>query len=263
MKSILHYPGAGQAEFVVLFDIDGTLIRGPSGRRSAGFLAMHEALSRISGQGVRMTDLDFSGQTDRLIARMLLRSAGELSPSEKAIDLLLNYYLDHLEILVDDIPYEQMGDPFAAVEALRSLGAVIGIGTGNLQQGARIKLQNAGLLDLFDLQLGGFADDGEDRKQIIAAAAKRCDPSRALPMIVIGDTPRDIEAAHACDAWCIAVPFAGNTEAVLKSAGADMVVDRLDCGISDIVASLLGICAQKGFRAASTKPVRSPHSQMP
>lgn len=224
---------------VVLFDIDGTLLRGPDNRRSAGSTAMYKALGQVIGTSAQVTSVDFAGRTDRLIARLLLQAVGEQNPSKEQIDTLLAFYLENLSQFVDDLPYQVIGNPQAAVAALRRRQAIIGLGTGNIRAGARIKLSNADILHLFDLDMGGFGDDGEDRAHLIAAAGDRCDPTGFLPRIVVGDTPHDIQAAHACGALCIAVPFGRYTEADLRAAKADRIINRLDQSLADEVDALL------------------------
>lgn len=228
-----------EARYVVLFDIDGTLLKGPDQGHSAGYEAMHTAFAQLASPTFQSRDIDFAGRTDGHIARMLLQSAGEELPDPTRIHALLGLYLDHLARLVPLRPYEVLGKPQAAVTALQQEGAVIGLGTGNLKEGARIKLTGAGIHHLFDLDLGGYGDDGERRSDLIAAAAWRCDPKRRLPVIVVGDTPHDIEAAHACGAFCVAVPFGRNSREILEKSGADAIIDHLDHTLPTVIVPLL------------------------
>lgn len=237
---------------VVLFDIDGTLLRGPAGRRSAGFTAMYRALARITGSASCDNEVDFAGRTDRSIARLLLQSSGRGDPSDSQIDALLACYLENLAELVNDSPYQVLGDPEAAVSALRRAGAFVGLGTGNIRGGARIKLANAEILHLFDLECGGYGDDGEVRAQLISAAALRCDPSGRLPLVIVGDTPHDIEAAHACGAYCVAVPFGRYSGENLLAAGADRVVPRIGHDLEKVVYEL--IAKRSGVEMSESGP---------
>lgn len=225
---------------VVLFDLDGTLVGGPAGGRSAGFKAMYRALEQITGMECTGDGVDFAGLTDRGIARKLLLASGERDPSRQRIEKLLRCYLEHLAVLVADSPYQVLGDPESAIGTLRRNGVFIGLGTGNIRRGAWIKLSSAGILHLFDLECGGYGDDGELRTHLISAAARRCDPSGDLPLVVVGDTPLDVEAAHRCGALCVAVPYGRYREEDLRAAGAERVVPRIDHQLGEVICDLLG-----------------------
>jgi phosphoglycolate phosphatase-like HAD superfamily hydrolase len=225
--------------YVVLFDIDGTLLKGPDQGPSAGYEAMHTALAALARPTNQARDIDFAGRTDPHIARMLLGAVGEDNPGPKRIRSLLDLYLEHLSRLVPERPYHVIGDPEAAVRALQQTGAIIGLGTGNLRRGAQLKLEHAGIHTLFDLTLGGYGEDGERRSDLIAAGAWRCDPGRRLPVVVVGDTPHDIEAAHTCGALCVGVPHGRNDRLSLEEAGADAVVDGLDQSLAGVILALL------------------------
>lgn len=228
----------GALRCVVLFDVDGTLVESACGPPSAGMLAMSTAAERVAGApGVR-DPAEFAGRTDVQIARMLL-AAGGAAASDGAVRALLRVYLEELERNIPSRPYAALGDPAAAVAGLRGRGAVVGLGTGNLAPGAGLKLRSAGIAELFDLSLGGFGDDGDTRGELLAAGARRCDPGRELPVVIVGDTPRDVAAAREIGAPCIGVPFLGNTAQVLAAAGADAVVERVDGGIAEIVGRLI------------------------
>jgi phosphoglycolate phosphatase len=158
---------------------------------------------------------------------------------EQAMELV-RLYVEELENNIAQRPYVALGDPAAAIRELDALGAIVGLGTGNVPRGAALKLASAGIAHLFDLRLGGYGDDGKDRAEVLACGANRCDPSGSLPVVIVGDTPRDIAAAHAIGAVCVGVPFWGNTAAVLREAGADVVVPAVDAVLGEVVRGLLG-----------------------
>jgi phosphoglycolate phosphatase-like HAD superfamily hydrolase len=85
---------------------------------------------------------------------------------------------------------------------------------------------------------GGFADDSEIRSELLFAGFRRCDPTGFLPLIIVGDTHRDLEAAHSIGAKCIGVPYRHNTVDILTRAGADAVVDNLDGTLAEVVRQL-------------------------
>jgi phosphoglycolate phosphatase len=226
---------------VVLFDLDGTLVESALGFPSAGLLAMNEAAFRLTGASNLGDPSEFAGRTDVQIARLLLDVGSFLFPRQNAVDELVGIYVKELERYILERPYAALGDPRAAICALERIGVIVGLGTGNVPRGATLKLASARLLDLFDLALGGYGDDGDTRAEVLAQGVRRCDPSGRLPVIIVGDTPRDVEAAHAIGAPCIGVPFKNNTEAILREAGADSVIPAVDGNIAHTVSQLIAL----------------------
>ena len=242
-------PGSGPADLrgraaprrcVVLFDVDGTLVASADGSPSAGLIAMNVAAQRLTGTSDLGDPVDFAGRTDVQIAFMLLAAGGASDVRPEQAMELVHIYIEELEKQIAQRPYVALGDPGPAVEALVAIGAVIGLGTGNVPRGAALKLQSAGIAHVFDFGRGGYGDDGGERAEVLACGAKRCDPSGALPIVIVGDTPRDVVAAHAIGAQCVGVPFLGNTAPVLLDAGADAVVQAVDVGLAEVVRRLLG-----------------------
>lgn len=224
---------------IVLFDIDGTLLGAPDSGQSAGFDAMNRAAEMLTGKRPYEDVMQFAGRTDVQIARAMLELAGEREPARERIDLLLDRYLELLAENVKDRPYVVLGDPRAAVESLESAGAVVGLGTGNLRSGGLIKLCSAGVDDLFDMSLGGYGDDGRSRAEVLAAGVRRCDPSGERPVVIVGDTPHDVWAAHEIGAPCVGVPYRGNSVEVLRDAGADVIVESVRSDLADVVETLI------------------------
>ena len=243
-----------------LFDIDGTLVAGPTRGPSAGLLSMNraaflvtrETLIKDPAQVQGLTDLEiatrfrlgnpneFAGRTDPQIARRLIELVEKTPPREDRVKLLVDHYLEGLPIFIDEYPYRPLGDPRGAVESLREAGAVVGLGTGNVPEGARLKLESCGILHLFDIDLGGYGDNGDTRAEVIRRGALRCDPSGDRPIVVVGDTPRDVEAALAIGAVCVGVPFHANTRKVLMDAGAAAVVDEIGPSLVPLIGDLIG-----------------------
>lgn len=223
---------------VVLFDIDGTLVASDRRRPAPGVVAMNAAAKLITGLDGLSESVQFAGRTDRQIARDLLFAGGNSSVSGTEIDRLIAAYVETLALVVDENPYRPIGNVRNAVGALREAGCVIGLGTGNVLAGARIKLNNAGILDCFDLRLGGYGDDADTRDEVLRIGASRCDASAEKTVVVIGDTTHDVGAAIAIGAICIAVTTGPCDESTLRNAGATSVVRGLD---TDIVC-LLDTC---------------------
>ena len=231
--------GPAERRCVVLFDLDGTLVESADGSPSAGLLAMNEAARRLTGRAELGDPREFAGRTDLQIARLLLAAGGVSSPTPDAVAALIDIYVAELERLIAVRPYGALGDPRGAVAALDRLGAISGLGTGNVPRGAALKLESAGIADLFDLALGGYGDDGDERAEVLRRGARRCDPTGLLPVIIVGDTPRDVEAARGIGAPCVGVPFKNNTAEVLFRAGAQVVVPEVDVGLARVISELL------------------------
>lgn len=224
---------------VVLLDIDGTLLTGPDQGPSAGFKAMGQATRKLAGNLDAYDSVEFAGRTDEQIARSLLEATGEINPADRRVLEVVSCYLSFLESNVESAPYEILGHPEEAVAALRSCGAVVELGTGNIRAGAKIKLGNAKLDKLFDFDKGGFGDGAKTRADLLAKGAQKCDPTQKLPIVIIGDTPHDVHAAHEIGAICIGVPYRHNTSNILKEAGAHAIVNQIDVGIVDVIATCL------------------------
>ena len=189
---------------VFLFDIDGTLLdTGGAGRRS-----MNRAFERRHARPDACASIAFGGMTDRAICRAGLAAIGE-EPSDDAIDALLAAYLDALaDELAKSTKARVHAGIEAALDAARASGAAIGLGTGNIHDGAKLKLGRVGLADRF--AFGGFGSDHEVRSALLDIGAER--GARLLGVariecrvVVIGDTPKDILAAQAIGAECLAV----------------------------------------------------------
>jgi phosphoglycolate phosphatase-like HAD superfamily hydrolase len=108
--------------------------------------------------------------------------------------------------------------------------AAVGLGTGNVREGARIKLSRAGLFERFSF--GGFGCDAEDRAELLRIGAQRGAAQLSLPLsdcrvVVIGDTPKDIAAANAIGAECIAVGTGSFDVHALRSHGPRYVFAHL------------------------------------
>jgi len=224
---------------IVLFDVDGTLVDGSADGDSAGLRSMLAAARMVTGRSDVYDQVEFAGRTDLQIARDLLRAAGVQDVSGRQIDALLAAYLAQLERNVETFPYRALGDIPAAVAVLREQGALIGLGTGNLRAGCGLKLASAGLMAHFNLDRGGFGLDGETRVEVLRAGVRRCDPTGGRPVIVVGDTPHDVTAAHGIGAPCVAVTTGPYDRAALQRAGAESVLDRLDETLGAVVDRLV------------------------
>jgi phosphoglycolate phosphatase-like HAD superfamily hydrolase len=211
---------------ILLFDVDGTLISsGGAGRRSL------EDVFRDIYQNADCLDFSFAGMTDRLIMRKALASLGEHADDD-TVEGLIDEYVARLRAHVDAaenyLVYDGVRDVLDEVSTWGD--TAIGLGTGNIERGARIKLGRAGLNDYFSF--GGFGCDAAERSELIRAGALRGAEKlgRSLAncrVVVIGDTARDVQAAHAIGAECLAVATGNTNRSDLDAAGANWSLDSL------------------------------------
>jgi phosphoglycolate phosphatase len=220
----------------LLFDVDGTLVNaGGAGRRS-----IEHALERHLGADVRPQEswlgtLRLDGMTDRLIVREAMIALG-LAFDEGTCDAVLETYLDALAREIHGPGYEVLPGVEALLERGRAAGRLIGLCTGNVRRGARVKLGRGGVDRFFEWgedAPNGFAEDGEARERILAAVLRRAGTRAGAPLppqdaVVIGDTPRDISAAKVWGVPVLAVATGRFAVDELRHHGADLAVPTLE-----------------------------------
>ena len=211
---------------ILLFDIDGTLIdTGGAGRR-----ALERAFAAAYGRADACAGFSFGGMTDRAILREGLGALGV--PAEaSAMEALIAAYLPILEEEMAAARCRLHAGVLGALDAacLRA-GCAVGLGTGNVREGARIKLDRVGIFDRFSF--GGFGCDHEDRAELLRVGATRGAatldrPLAACRVVVIGDTPKDIAAAQAIGAVAVGVATGSFSVADLAARGARVAVRDL------------------------------------
>ena len=178
----------------LLFDIDGTLTRSAG----AGTRALAAAVGARARAAEELRKMRLDGMTDRGTARALLAAERHGPPqdvSDADIDAVLSQYLAALEKECAAKSYVALPGVEELLPRLAARSDVLlGLCTGNLEQGARLKLGCAGLWNYF--RFGGYASDAEPRPDIVRIAWARARELGATQALVIGDTPRDILAAH-------------------------------------------------------------------
>lgn len=216
-----------QAKRLILFDIDGTLLITPgAGRRS-----MDRTFEELFGVKNPFDGYNFMGKTDPGIWRDAARKWLGRDPSGEEVSAANQRYLeifdDELARCREDIRL-MPGIP-RALEWLQEAGIPLGLATGNLEQGARMKLEAVGLWSFF--RFGGYGSDAEHRGELTRRGIEK---GRALfgavpdhQVYVVGDTPLDIEAARYCGVPCIAVPTGWHKEADLLAANPHVVLPDL------------------------------------
>lgn len=212
---------------VVLFDIDGTLIRtGGAGVRAFGRTA-ELAFDRPRG----VEGLHFHGRTDTALVREFLHK--NALPVDGAN---MERFLETYAFLLDHELERHSGALCPGVtELLAGLRRLpdpplLGLLTGNVRIGAALKLRAHGLDG--DFTLGAFGDDHEDRNQLAAIARRRAEAVLGRPLdgaevVVVGDTRADVECAHAIGARAVAVATGGASLADLLVHSPDLALDSL------------------------------------
>lgn len=216
----------GESPWLLLFDIDGTLV--DTGGKGMGALR-RTAEEIFGGDG---PPLDLAGSTDLGILEDLYIHFG-IDPSDELTHRFFESYHRQLEASLETSPSE--GRVLEGViELLEGLAmtehAQLALLTGNTHEGARIKLRHY-LLD-HHFSFGAFGSDRADRNELgrialeraLAITGKTYEPGQTL---IIGDTPKDIACAHAIGARCLAVATGKFSAAELEEAGADWVLGSL------------------------------------
>lgn len=211
---------------VFLFDIDGTLVN----TGGAGRIAMSAAFEAIYGVCDRVEGVQFSGRTDRVIARDLTLAHG-FDDDESAWRRFRAAYLDRLP----EALRIGAGRLLPGVESLLDqLGgekdAHLGLLTGNVREGAHLKLTYYGVWDRFSF--GGFGDEFFERNEVAKSAYeqaerkidKKIDPKNVW---VIGDTPLDVSCARAIGANAVAVATGFYNAEQLAECKPDVLVEDL------------------------------------
>lgn len=213
---------------LVLFDIDGTLLRG----QGAGARAMERAGRRLLGPEFTLEGIDFGGALDPWIFR---EAATRMGRSD-AIELHCEFRDAYLVELVSELDASEKGPEIlpgvaAALSALASdPAATLGLVTGNYSRAAPLKLRAAGI-DPAQFVVGAFGDDAPTRPGLVRLAIERWKARGATPdpkrVVVVGDTPRDVDCAKKNGCRSVAVATGWHTAEELHASGADVVVPDL------------------------------------
>lgn len=211
---------------VFLFDIDGTLVL--SG--GAGKAAMEAAVRSAFGAKSGTTGIPFSGRTDRAILRDLFRRHGIHESAENA-ERFLAAYLDHLPACLQRHRGEVLPGVTRLLQQLHGHARVrLGLLTGNIREGARLKLGHFGLFHYFDF--GGYGDSHLHRDDVAREALGELQSRHGNEVAceriwVIGDTPLDIQCARAIGARAAAVATGWHPREELAASNPDLLLTDL------------------------------------
>jgi len=191
---------------LLLFDLDWTLIY----TGGAGVLALDHAFEKIFGIADAMKTVSPDGKTDPAICREMISVHLNRDPREGEMEQLCQGYLKQLKVEVKKSPgYRILPGIPQLLEALSQRTEILmGLGTGNLEGGAAIKLARANLMRYF--RFGGYGSDSEDRPTVLSKGVERGvalagHPVAPRDVVVIGDNMRDVLAGKAIGATTIAV----------------------------------------------------------
>jgi phosphoglycolate phosphatase-like HAD superfamily hydrolase len=214
---------------VFLFDIDGTLIdAGGAGRRS-----MTAAFAGVFGIDQPFEAFDLLGRTDlNIVWEVCQRHLGR-RPGDEELARFFDAYLARLELEL------RRGDGYRVLPGTREIvehlagrpDVVLGLGTGNLEAGARLKLARTGYAHHF--RVGGFGADGPDRAAVLRRGVERARalvPGAAVDpkdVWIVGDSVRDVEAARAIGATAVAIAAGWQSLEVLRAAGPDLAFSSM------------------------------------
>jgi phosphoglycolate phosphatase len=212
----------------VLFDIDGTLISS-GGAGAESWRRTFDELYGIPADIGKYTD---TGMTDPEVGRLTFVGALGREPTPEEMARVMTERHEHLpDAVAESKGYRVLPGVEQTLERLRGAGFLLGLTTGGTETAAHMKLERGGLNRFFSF--GGYGSDSPDRAELTRRAIERAGeilkrPLDAKDVLVVGDTPLDIEAAHAAGAVAVGVATGHYDEEQLREAGADYVVGSLE-----------------------------------
>jgi phosphoglycolate phosphatase-like HAD superfamily hydrolase len=222
---------AAEESLLLLFDIDGTLLRSGGAREHAA--ALVQALCDVYEVALpddAVQQVGPWGKTDQQIAREVLRAA---DLDDRVIDAGRDRWLERCwEIFCDaDLARLAAGAMPGAEAALRwgvDAGHQVALLTGNIEPIAHRKVEAAGLGSWFRRGQGAFGSDAEDRRELVPVARQRAGGWAAEHTVVIGDAPGDVACALAGGA--MAVGLLGHFGAAELAGAHALIGDLADLG---------------------------------
>ncbi|MBI5631399.1 MAG: HAD family hydrolase [Elusimicrobia bacterium] len=194
---------------VLLFDIDGTLVRaGGAGRK-----ALNRAVYLLYGKKNICAEFSLAGRTDLWNFRAAFEKSRGRSPSRAELEELHQEYLRLLPRYIKAALRKKSYVHPRGIKVLlkrlsREKGVLLGLGTGNMERGARIKLEPSGFNAYF--LFGGYGSDSFHRPGLLKRAVRRAEKLAGAviddsDVYVIGDTPLDVEAGRKAGFKTVAV----------------------------------------------------------
>ncbi len=215
----------------ILFDIDGTLII----TGGAGAASWRLAFDELYGIPADIGEFTDTGMTDPDVGRRTFEAVLHRKPDRREFTRLLERRLLHLRQTVEaSSGYRVLPGVVALLATLIDDGYLLGLVTGNVEAAAHIKLHRGKLNRFFSF--GGYGSDSTDRGELTRIALKRAtlvygEPVAPEQAIVVGDTPHDVDGAHAAGIACVGVGSHHFDVDQLRQAGADYAIASLAEGL--------------------------------
>ena len=209
----------------VLFDVDGTLLSS-GGAGAASWRMAFDDLYGIPADIGAYTD---AGMTEPEVATLTFRNVLGRDPTAREVDRLMATRMLHLrQTVAESKAFRVLPGVRATLDRLHT---VLGVTTGGVEAAAHIKLARANLDHYFSF--GGFGSDSSDRIELTRRALERAsvllgEPLDPRQVLVVGDTPHDVDAAHGAGALAVGVATGLFDAAALRDAGADYVLGSLE-----------------------------------
>lgn len=213
---------------ILLFDIDGTLVS----TGGAGAVAWKQAFLELHGIPADINQFTDAGMTDPDVGAQTFEAVLHRRPTAHELAQLVQRRLEHLpEAVAASAGYKVLPGVPERLKQLSRDGHLLGIITGNGDGAAHVKLQRGDLNRWFTF--GAYAAAGLERSALVREAVERGESilGQEVPhaqIHVVGDTPRDIEAAHAVGCTAIGVATGHYDVAALLAAGADDALETLE-----------------------------------
>lgn len=216
---------------VLLFDIDGTLIV-TGGAGAASWRLAFDELYGVPADIGQFTDV---GMTDPDVGRKTFVAVLGREPERAEFTRLMERRLHYLhQTVAESSDYRVLPGVEELLPRLIEQGYLLGLVTGNVEAAAHIKLHRANLNRFFSF--GGYGSDSTDRPELTLIALRRAnlvygeDITRER-CLAVGDTPHDVEAAHAVGVSCVGVGSHHYSAGQLRDAGADYAISSLKDGL--------------------------------
>ena len=211
---------------LMLFDIDGTLIRGKHGHPKA----FSDAFKLVYNVNAEIDVVGCQGMTDQQIIIKTLTKTGLRedfirSKIEHCMEEMTNSFMQS----ISESEIKPMEGVVNLLQELNKMDVIIGLVTGNLEPIARAKLEKISINHYF--KIGGFGNDGTNRAELVRLAIKRAEDNFNFKLdnnvFLVGDTPLDIKAGKEATVKTIGVATGIYSEEPLKNTGADFVLKNL------------------------------------